>query len=524
MSKQQDRKFGYFTTVDEGAKRAKERGYGLSDSLPPGLGTIYSWDFAFTINPNIVNSSISGGRADSIYFRYIGQSAQDNTKKRITQHLSQKSGSIQDRRLYETLSKATDHKGEYKRTTDFPLRESGSFDSIVRVVHVASILDLATLESYMIQKGNGPGFGIASSGDGSTFESIINNIPSKYLLNTLGGGVGAQKAGTKNFIDLVPAAFFYLTENDNVVLLSRTNSMPKAEEVINRASGDYAEATTILLEEFGETKATNSSSYKDFVIKFYEKMGRRFSLGFKLDGGKNVLVEEKFDDVSLNAGIRLIFKIKSYDTQEAKKLFFNMIISEKEITDSLVKSVFNKAEEIVKSKISRTSVVEIIVKMYQELAKNLGSKSVVTITNQESPPPLDYLFAKIKQRLLEKTGTAPEKKEDVFSGKAIIQQQNKLKIKSFDYISQKDLKLIEEIIVAFSLNYYGVYEEFPPKAKISDIVGYFADSNKENIIKEFIKQGFSRKEAEENVKEITVQSEWTKKEKPKEDKNREKKK
>jgi hypothetical protein len=250
----------YWSQVQESSKRSKIRSWGLNKSIPTGVGTIYSWDFAYVKPETGADPERAGQNTkNALFFRYIGLSAAETTQKRLGQH-SSGAGTHDDRRMYSILKEAKDWSEKSKNTGDIYFPSNFASDtSIVRVVHFVSLFDLGNVEAYMINNGN-EGFNgdsLVEAGN-FNFNSIANqNGNKKYGLNTSdSGGQGDPMILRKSNEDYVIAAYIYLTENDKTILRARDygvpSILPDAAKILRQAKNDFREATILLINRIKE--------------------------------------------------------------------------------------------------------------------------------------------------------------------------------------------------------------------------------------------------------------------------------
>jgi hypothetical protein len=496
---------GYFALVDKSAQKARERGYPLNQNNVTGLGTIYSWDFAFVAKKSIQESPVSRGEADTMYFRYIGQAAQVNTTKRISEHVSAAKGGGSDktdRKMYAALGTAL--KDDYRKQNKFPETSTISTadnNNIVKVVHVASLFDLAALESYMINQDK------LTEPEFNSFDDIIQKR-GLIGLNTLASGVNAAVAGSKSAGEIISAAFFFLTEDDNTILAARDKDvqMPVASDILSKYSNNYIEATKEVFKHFQIDKKyqTDSSGFNDMLENFYKKVGSRFQAGLQLNKDGMVDISAKFG----NPELQVFFTYVDVDTQIVKGITFKMAMSKDTITSSDMKALAKEAEIIQKEKISKTAMVKKIADIYKLYAKKAGAK---TKTKQKvEKPQLDVITQRITSILQKQIDSSVKvDKEKIFSGRALQRERLETKAGNLTYIADEDQDLLTEIIAGFSYEYYKVMGILPTDSEISGIIGFFAQSNVDVIEKTLIDKGTDPKLAASLAKQMVVRSKWT---------------
>jgi hypothetical protein len=510
---------GYFTTLQDSARRAKERGYSTVDNLPPGLGTIYSWDFAYVDSFKYVGSNIDENDSNAVYFRYIGQAAQINTNKRINDHVVAALGKKGERKMYEALGTAL--KFPIKDGSKFPSSASitSGNEDIVRVVHVASLFDLAALESHMIENGN-KGFGNLTSAKHESFSDMINTKPNYIGLNTLGSGVSALKAGSKTVLEAISAAFFYLTENDPMIIKARNNTksketLPDANLLLKNNNNDYKAATFELFKEYKDSDNKNienkfqviSPGFNNILKNFYKKLGGKYNKGFDVDNKGMIDLNKKFGKGELS----ILFSFKDFDDKQIlKSIFFTYALEADSITEKSVIDIYNRAKKTQEQKLGKGLVMKSLIDvLYGNEIKKLNLKRPVKVTISKPKGVLTSLIDESIKRVNKKLPSFNfvYKTKEAFLSKRAMDQESLAG--DLDYISEKDLILIRELIVAYTISYIEILGVQPGPTDIGNILGLFAKGKKNDIISSLKKEGLSGEEAIKVANNFIIESKWT---------------
>jgi curved DNA-binding protein CbpA len=393
-------------------------------------------------------------------------------------------------------------KDEYKKSEDFPSSESiqSGDESIVRVVHVASLFDLVTLESAMIKKDN------LTNPNANTFEELVNTSGLRGL-NTLAKGVSAALAGAKSAGEIIAAAFFYLTEDDNAIINARDETMPNADTILSKTNNNYIEATKLLFEQFNLDRryATDSQGFKELLTNFYKKVGGRFTKGLQLDDSGLVDIGKKFG----NPELKVFFNYVDINEQVVKGIFFKFAMSEDSIVLIDIKVLAKKAEAIQNQNISKSAMVQLISKIYIERAKLLAKERKQSAKLKQ--PPLDTIKKGIEKNLSVLPIKIELGKEAFFAERPLLQEKAMIKAGNLDYISDNDMFLLEQLISSFSLEYFRILGYLPTPSEISGIIGYFAASNIKNVSNRLQDTGLTKLQADNLAKQMTITSQWTKK-------------
>ena len=496
---------GYFALVEESAQKARERGYPLNQNNVTGLGTIYSWDFAFVAKKSIQESPVSRGEADTMYFRYIGQAAQVNTTKRIREHVKDaKSGSNKaDRKMYAALGTAL--KDDYRKQNKFPETSTISTadnNNIVKVVHVASLFDLAALEAYMINQDK------LTQPEFNSFDDIIQKR-GLIGLNTLASGVNAAIAGAKQPGEIIASAFFYLTEDDPMIVNQARKDDEKLktlDDKLVKYGSNYIEATKEIFRHFNIDKKyqIDSPGFNNILNNFYNKLASDFQTGLQLDNQQMVDITKKFG----NPELKIYFSYVDLDEQIIKGIVFKMAMSEKKITESTIKRIGEKAGEIYRENISKNAMTIKLAKLYMVEAKKLASKK--KIIQKIKKPNLDVIGETIVNEIQENIDKKITRDMDlIFSERAFKQQKRQEKAGNIDYISADDIILLAQLISSYSIEFFKIMGTLPTTNDIAGIIGFFAASNKKNILKTLLQSKIEPATANKLVNNLVVNSEWT---------------
>lgn len=524
---------GYFTILTNNAKRERIRGLKINDNIPIGLGTIYSWDFAFVKDFEIDQTPIDKNKSNTTYFRYIGQAAQISTKDRIQNHIQGAGGGDSkraerakasskskgkkenednpDRKTYEGLSAAI--KGDFKKTVDFPTyNEIRSGDEkIVRVVHVASLFDLAALEAYMIKVPNDLTIG------SSTFTQMIQKN-GLVGLNTLSSGVNAINAGTKTAGEAIAAAFYYLTENDKTIKEARDKNitgenLEDSKTILKENKNDYRSATKQVFKNFhvdGKYRI-EAPGFNELLNNFYKKIGFGSIIeGINLDTNQNVDIKSKFG----NADLKIIMSFQGADEQILKGLFFQMALKENNLNELSSKKVYNKVVELKNSKIGKPAVLlSAVNQIYRKEFTELGRKLDTTNFKESKEKPLDIITKDLVQVINKSNpGIKIQGKSSFFSINMTTFEKKQIDAGRFNYLSKQDIELLKDLILSYVLGYIEITDGlFPSSSEISNMLGYFKESNSNNITNKIMEQGLSQAEAKKIASKFIIKGQYTKK-------------
>jgi hypothetical protein len=484
---------GYFLQVAETAKREKIRGFSISNIIPPGVGTIYSWDFGYSLGAKLDDKvkPIDKSSDNSIRFRYIGLAAQITTQKRLTQHVStaQKKGG---RKFYSFLGEAIKQSKIKSNQLSFAFPASpATSEEVVRVVHFVSIFDLASVENYMIQ--HDPDFGNLSSGD-ETFNSVIQKgygKNSKIGLNTSGDageGDPLTGGGSKKDEDFIIGAYIYLTEDDPEVLAARTaNNLPNADDILTNNDIDYKQSIISLFDIFSQRGKslpdTKSSSFIKSLNSFVGQISRNDLAvrGFKVDENRDVKFSSKFPD-SLNIKLTFEFLIRSkkIKAQGLKTLFIKRAFNnwDKDNLNMTVAQIFEEAQKDYDEAIGRQATAQRVSEKYTDRLTNAYKKEI--------KPILDKIYREIEKgegiafevlllnALTDAIGRKPTTQEmdDVLSVNTLAYGQAQKK-KDIYYISKEDLEKMFLILQEYIVQYLKLNGELPGSGDIANVLGYF---------------------------------------------------
>ena len=484
---------GYFLQVAENAKREKIRGFSISNIIPPGVGTIYSWDFGYSLDAKLDKNikAIDESSDNSIRFRYIGLAAQITTQKRLTQHVgtAQKKG---DRKFYNFLGEAIRQSKVKSNQLSFAFPASpATSEEVVRVVHFVSIFDLASVENYMIQ--HDPDFGNLSTGD-ETFKSVIQNSygkNSKMGLNTSGDageGDPLTGGGAKKDEDFIVGAYIYLTEDDPEVLAARAaNKLPNADDILTNNDINYKQSIISLFNIFSQKGKslpdTKSSSFIKSLDSFIGQVSRKDLAirGFEVDKDKDVKFSSKFPD-SLNIKLTFEFLIrnKKIKAQGLKTLFIKRAFDnwDKSNLNMTVSQIFEEAEKDYDEAIGRQATAQRVSQKY--------TQRLTSAYKKEIRPVLDKVYRGIEDGdgiafevllvnvLTDVIGRKPTAQEidDALSVNTLAygRAQNK---KDIYYISKEDLEKMFLILQEYIIQYLKLNGELPGSGEIAQVLGYF---------------------------------------------------
>lgn len=523
---------GYFTLVKESAKEKRIRGLGISEKIPIGLGTIYSWDFAFTKKFTVDQSPIGPNDADTIYFKYIGQAAQITTLERIRGHIQGARGSSSnkkskttktsssskseennaDRKTYEGLSATI--KGNFKRTINFPTDDAiyAGDEKIVRVVHVASLFDLAALEAYMIKYPKDLTTGA------NTFSQMVQGN-GLVGLNTLSAGVNAINAGNKTAGEAIAAAFYYLTEDDTIIEKAREKnltgeSMPNANNLLNKYDNDYKIATKKLFEDFGVDGKyrIESPGFNEMLNNFYKKASVGFERGIEIDKNQNIDINKKFK----NAELKIIMAFDGADEQILKGMYFQQALKEQNLDFEISKKIYKRVVQLKEDRASKPAALLAILnrtfeRAFEEIGKKTGFISEIKIQNQGPLESLaNNLVSVIKK--LNPSIKVTNDKANFFSANMLQFEAKQVKAGEFNYLSKDDIKLIRDLILAYVLGYIEMTDGlFPSSSEISNLLGFFKESNSKAIINKLVSEGLTMEEAKKIASKFFIKGQYTKK-------------
>ena len=527
-----DKIVGYFNILTNNAKRERIRGLKITDKIPIGLGTIYSWDFAFVKDFEIDQTPVGKSKSNTTYFRYIGQAAQISTIDRIKGHVegagggaskkaeraraSSKSRSKKenednpDRKTYEGLAAAI--KGDFKRTVNFPTDDTIATgdERIVRVVHVASLFDLAALEAYMIKVPDNLIDGASTFGQMIQKNGLVG-------LNTLSSGVNAINAGTKTAGEAIAAAFYYLTEDDKTVKESRSaaltgENLENPTTILRQNNNDYKLATKQVFKNFhvdGKYRI-DGPAFNELLNNFYKKVGSGISQGIKLDANQNVDIASKFG----NADLKIIMAFQGADEQILKGLFFQLALKENNLNESSSKKLYKEVVELKNSKIGKPAVLlSTVNKIYRKEFTELGRKLNTIDFKKSKEKPLDILTEDLIKSINKSNPKLKiEGKSSFFSINMTAFEKKQTDAGKFNYLSKEDIELLRDLILSYVLGYIEITDGlFPSSSEISTMLGYFKESNSNNIANRIMEQGVSQAEAKKMAAQFLIKGQYTKK-------------
>jgi hypothetical protein len=358
---------GYYTTINQ--RTAMRRAYKIQDVLPPGMGTIYAWDWAYVL-------SGAGGQKNvklndkSIRFSYIGLANQITTSKRIGQHITD-SKSKDERGLYIALGNALNDGESTFKSSKASLTKSGN--GVVEIVHVASLFDLGNLETHLIEKEN-----TSYEYRGNTFSDIINDKGlrgQKFGLNTAAGGQGdpLSEGTTTSVNEWILAAYAYFIEDDSEVIASRKDD--DSLFLLTKNNNDYGAAITELIQKRVPGVDTDSTIYERTLNKVVSEVTGK---EFKFVKGKDGSIDfGKTFEGSYSLQTAFSYEIGGVrikiDTQVAKKIVLKKILEQDTIDASptAVQKILND----IKSEINKVKTTPLI-KEGLEKSENVKEKFI----------------------------------------------------------------------------------------------------------------------------------------------------
>jgi metal-responsive CopG/Arc/MetJ family transcriptional regulator len=503
----------YWSQVQESSKRSKIRSWGLNKSIPTGVGTIYSWDFAYVKPETGADPERAGQNTkNALFFRYIGLSAAETTQKRLGQH-SSGAGTHDDRRMYSILKEAKDWSEKSKNTGDIYFPSNFASDtSIVRVVHFVSLFDLGNVEAYMINNGN-EGFNgdsLVEAGN-FNFNSIANqNGNKKYGLNTSdSGGQGDPMILRKSNEDYVIAAYIYLTENDKTILRARDygvpSILPDAAKILRQAKNDFREATILLINRIKEDNPeklnfldTDNKSLKNTLDNFYGKLDNRDTKlrGFSNDGRveEDVDFASKFpNSITLFLSFQMILKDgKTFTSQGQKKFFIRHMLTTKLSTEEEVQNLIEESNKKYTEELGRSALItKVQNRKNDKFNKKLTNiymekmdKVIKRINNYVSTGKGDNLeminlvaVEDISELISEFTNQTPKEiAKEIMTDKQKAYQSGK-KRAGKNFISDEDAEIIYLFITEYVSAYIRLNGTLPDNQEISAIFNVFRMSN-----------------------------------------------
>lgn len=485
---------GYFLQVAESAKRAKIRGFSTSNIIPPGVGTIYSWDFGYSLDAKLDKNveAINKSTKNSIRFRYIGLAAQITTQKRLTQHVGAASSKT-GRKFYNVLSEAIKQSKVKSNQVSFAFPQSpATSDEVVRVVHFVSIFDLASVENYMIQ--NDPDFGNLSAGSDETFNSMVQKAYGKNYtigLNTSGNageGDPLTGGGAKKDEDFIIGAYIYLTENDDQVLAAREeNSLPNADDIIKNNKGDYKQSIISLFNIFSNRGKslpdTKNSSFLKSLDSFLGQVSKKDLdvRGFEVNEDKDVIFGSKFpSSLKIKLTFEFLIRSKKIKAQGLKTLFIKRAFDswDKNDLNITVAKIFEDAEEDYNQAIGRGATAERVSQKYTKRLTDSYKKEIKPILEKiykgidaGDGIAFELLLVNALRDILNREPTQ-EEIQNVLSVNTVAYGERQKNTNVY-YISKEDLEKMFLILQDYMVQYLRLNGELPGSADIANVLGYF---------------------------------------------------
>ena len=494
---------GYFLQVAESAKRQKIRGYGLPEMLPPGIGTIYSWDFAYSLNVSLDKNTkaIDKSTKNALRFRYIGLAAQITTQKRITQHVGG-AESKRNRKFYNVLSEAIRQSKVKKNDNSFALPKSiATSEAIVRVVHFVSLFDLASLENYMVQKDSD--FGNLSSGE-KTFSQMIqdNSTGNKAIglnsSNDAGEGDPLGGGGAKKDEDFIIGAYIYLTEDDNLVMKARQlNNLPDADQILQRnkigSKIDYTQSIVDLISLFKKSYSkTGGLPNNEKDSSFLRKVDSLISgisekdlsvRGFKTDSKTNVIFGSKFpSSLQIQLTFDFLISTKKIKAQAKKTLFIKRAFESWDRKDlksmSDIEQIFNDVENEYSKELGREATARVVGEKYKKRMGEAYKKQMTPILEsiysgieKGDGIAYDVLLTETLKNILKRQPTK-EELDEFLTINSLAFGRSAAKKDEY-YISKKDLEKMFIILEDYMIKYLALSGELPSGPEVAQILGYF---------------------------------------------------
>jgi metal-responsive CopG/Arc/MetJ family transcriptional regulator len=515
----------YWSQVQESSKRSKIRSWGLNKIIPTGVGTIYSWDFAY-VKPETGADPERAGQdtKNALFFRYIGLSAAATTQKRLGQH-SSGAGTHDDRRMYNILKEAKDWSKKSENNGDIYFPSNFASDtSIVRVVHFVSLFDLGNVEAYMINNGN-EGFNGDSLIEAGNlhFNEIANqNGNKKYGLNTSAtGGQGDPMILKKSNEDYIVAAYIYLTENNDTILAAREygipSKLPNATGILKETNFNFREATILLINRIKKDNPeklkfldTDNKSLKTTLDNFYGKLSSKDTKlrGFANDGGvlqknddgstsriiEDVDFASKFpNSITLFLSFQLILKDgKTFTAQGQKRFFIRNMLNAKLSTEEEVQKLLEESNQKYTEELGRSALItKVQNRKNDKFNKKLTNiyiekmdKVITRINNYVSTGKGDNLeminlvaVEDISELISEFTNQTPKEiAKEIMTDKQKAYQSGK-KRAGKNFISDKDAEIIYLFITEYVSAYIRLNGDLPDNQEISAIFNVFRMSN-----------------------------------------------
>jgi hypothetical protein len=481
----------YHTTINQ--TTAVRRAFRIQDVLPPGMGTIYAWDWAYVLSYDSDKKTNVPLNKDSIRFSYIGLANQITTEKRISQHISD-SQRKEERGLYVALGNALGPKGEstFKENTS-ALRKSGN--GVVEIVHVASLFDLGALETYLISQEK-----VQLSYKANNFADLIKTSGKsargkKVGLNTLGGGQGDPlgEGTTTSPAEWILAAYAYFIESDAEILASRKNDQSKI--LLSKNKNDYGLAITELINKLIPNVDTDSNLYKNQLEKIiYETSGKKYkfiksndnSIDFKktFEGSSTLQAIFSYDingvriPIDSQVGKKIALKtILDQDTldlapDEVKKILQNIKNDINKVkTTPIIKEGLEQGQSIKELSIKKAAIPKINNAYIQEISNFIKKEVVITAKGSNKKDVYTGLvYAKIEDLLKDKYPKMFLKNKQILSDRA-YQHEAKQMRETGGFLTADSVAKILSILLNYTEVYYSVTGSAPSSKEIGQIIG-----------------------------------------------------
>jgi hypothetical protein len=481
----------YHTTINQ--TTAIRRAFKIQAVLPPGMGTIYAWDWAYVLshdNEKKTNVSLDN---NSIRFSYIGLANQITTGTRISQHISD-AKKKNERGLYVALNDAL-NKGEstYKNSTE-NFTKSGN--GVVEIIHLASLFDLAALETHLIKEEK-----LELTNKSNNFADLIKNIGeqsrgSKVGLNTLGGGQGDPlgEGTTTSIAEWILAGYMYFIEKDKEILASRKYNVNGDKSGLLK-NKDYGQAITDLIQMFIPSIDTNSKFYKNQLEKIMSQTTGKEYKFIKNKAGE-IDFKETFKE-SLTLQVLFTYDINgkkiAIDSQVAKKIMLKTVLDQnvldstppgvKRILEQIKKDVekikttpiitegLQQGEDIKESMVKGTALTKINNSYVKDISNFIKKEVVVTAKGKGSKDVYTGLvYEKIQTLLKNKYSKIFSKNHEIFSDRAYMHESSQMK-ETGGFLTADSVAKILSILFNYVEVYYSVTGSAPTKKEIGQIMG-----------------------------------------------------
>lgn len=481
----------YHTTINQ--TTAIRRSFRIQDVLPPGMGTIYAWDWAYVLSHDSDKKTNVPLNKESIRFSYIGLANQITTEKRISQHISD-SQRKEERGLYVALGNALGPKANstFKENTS-ALRKSGN--GVVEIIHVASLFDLGALETHLISK-EGVKFSYKENNFDDLIKSAGNNARGKKVgLNTLGGGQGDPlgEGTTTSPAEWILAAYAYFIEKDPEILASRKDD--QSDKLLTQNNNDYGLAITELINRFIPNVDTDSKFYKTQLEKVMtETSGKKYE--FLKNSDNSIDFKSTFEGSST---LQAIFSYEingvriPIDSQVAKKIVLKTILEQKALdlapdevkkilkeikddinkvkTTPIIKQGLEQGKSIKELAIKKAAVPKINIAYAKEISDFIKKEVVITIKDSNKKDVYTGLvYGKIEDLLKEKYPKMFLQNKQILSDRAYKHEAKQMK-ETGGFLTADSVAKILSILLNYVEIYYSVTGSAPSSKEIGQILG-----------------------------------------------------